>query len=126
MPDGSYAVWAGTSVSAPLVSGQAALILSEVPGIKQDHVVQAIEQTANQLPQNPIQSGAINIVSGLAFALMPQQVTLVRRKPLQRTLGSVTAVPSLAWTTIVGNYDEKADQDSYVGNGVSAPGPGAW
>ena len=68
LPDGSYAVWAGTSMSAPLVSGQAALILSLVPGIQPNQVFQAIENTATPLADNPIQSGAINIVSSLASA----------------------------------------------------------
>jgi subtilisin family serine protease len=66
MPGGSYAVWAGTSMSAPFVSGQAALIRSLVPGIHTDHVFQAIENTAMKLP--PIHFGAVNIASSLAFA----------------------------------------------------------
>jgi subtilisin family serine protease len=69
MPDGSYAIWAGTSMATPFVSGQAALILSLVPGMHADHVFQAIENTATLLPTNPIRSGAINIVSSLAFAI---------------------------------------------------------
>jgi Subtilase family len=69
MPGGGYDIWAGTSMAAPFVSGQAALILSLVPGMQANQVFQAIEQTATQLPQNPIHSGAINIVSSLAFAL---------------------------------------------------------
>jgi subtilisin family serine protease len=69
MPGGGYDTWAGTSMSTPFVSGQAALIRSLVPGIHADHVFQAIENTATQLPQNPIHSGAINIVSSLAFAI---------------------------------------------------------
>lgn len=68
MPGGDYDLWAGTSMAAPFVSGQAALILSLVPGIHVDHVFQAIEQTTTQLPQNPIHSGAINIVASLSFA----------------------------------------------------------
>ena len=69
MPGGGYAIWAGTSMAAPFVSGQAALIRSLVPGMHADQAFQAIEQTATQLPQNPIHAGAINIVSSLAFAL---------------------------------------------------------
>ena len=68
MPGGGYDIWAGTSMSTPFVSGQAALIRSLVPGIHADHVFQAIENTATQLPQNPIHTGAINITSSLAFA----------------------------------------------------------
>lgn len=68
MPGGGYDIWAGTSMSAPFVSGQAALIRSLVPAIHADHVFQAIENTATQLPQNPIHNGAINITSSLAFA----------------------------------------------------------
>ncbi len=68
MPGGGYDIWAGTSMSTPFVSGQAALIRSLVPGIHADHVFQAIENTATQLPRNLIHNGAINIPSSLAFA----------------------------------------------------------
>jgi subtilase family protein len=67
-PGGGYDLWAGTSMSAPFVSGQAALIRSEVPAMPANQVMQAIEQTAAHLPQNPIHSGAISIVSSLDFA----------------------------------------------------------
>jgi subtilisin family serine protease len=69
MPGGGYAIWAGTSMATPFVSGQAALIRSLVPGIQPDHVFQAIEQTATHLLPNPIHSGAINVPSSLMFAL---------------------------------------------------------
>ncbi len=69
MPGGGYDTWAGTSMSTPFVSGQAALIRSLVPGIHADHVFQAIENTATQLPNNPIHHGAINIPSSLNFAV---------------------------------------------------------
>ena len=68
MPGGGYDIWAGTSMSTPFVSGQAALIRSLVPAIPADHVFQAIENTATQLPQNPIHNGAINITASLTFA----------------------------------------------------------
>jgi hypothetical protein len=66
MPGGSYALWAGTSMAAPFVSGQAALILSMHHGMNATQVFQAIENTTTQLPNNPIHSGAINIVASLA------------------------------------------------------------
>jgi hypothetical protein len=56
-------------MAAPFASGQAALILSLVPGMHSDHVFQAIENTATPLQGKPIHSGAINIVSSLAFAI---------------------------------------------------------
>jgi subtilisin family serine protease len=68
MPGGGYDIWAGTSMSAPFVSGQAALIRSVAPGMQANQVFQAIEQTATQLPQNPIHSGAVNVVASLAYA----------------------------------------------------------
>jgi thermitase len=68
LPDGSYGVWAGTSMSAPFVAGQAALILSLVPGIDAGHVFQAIDNTASMLGQNPIHFGIVNVVSSLAYA----------------------------------------------------------
>jgi hypothetical protein len=66
MPDGSYALWAGTSMAAPFVSGQAALILSLVPSLPTNQVMQAIENTATKLAQ--VHSGAINLLASLAFA----------------------------------------------------------
>ena len=81
MPGGGYDTWAGTSMSAPFVSGQAALIRSLVPGIHADHVFQAIENTATQLPQNPIHNGAINITASLAFAVSPPLTPAGRKIP---------------------------------------------
>ena len=69
MPGGGYDVWAGTSMAAPFVSGQAALIRSLMPAMHADHVFAAIENTATQLPQNPIHSGAINVAASLSFAV---------------------------------------------------------
>jgi hypothetical protein len=66
MPDRSYATWGGTSMAAPFVSGQAALILSLDPALHASQVLHAIEHTATPLPQNPIGSGAVNIVASLA------------------------------------------------------------
>jgi Subtilase family len=68
MPGGGYDIWAGTSMSAPFVSGQAALIRSLEPGMQPNQVFQAIESTSTPLPANPIHDGAINIVSSLDFA----------------------------------------------------------
>jgi subtilisin family serine protease len=69
MPGGGYAMWAGTSMAAPFVSGEAALIRSLVPRIHANQVFQAIENTATHLPLNPIHFGVINIAASLAFAL---------------------------------------------------------
>ena len=69
MPDGGYAIWAGTSMAAPFVSGQAALIRSLAPGMHADQVFQAIENTTTRLPLVPVHYGAINIPASLAFAL---------------------------------------------------------
>jgi hypothetical protein len=68
MPGGGYDIWAGTSMAAPFVSGEAALIRSLIPSIHADHVFQAIENTATHLPQNPIHSGAVKIAASLSFA----------------------------------------------------------
>jgi Subtilase family len=68
MPGGGYDIWAGTSMSAPFVSGQAALIRSLEPSLHPSQVFQAIENTSMPLPANPIHDGAINIVSSLDFA----------------------------------------------------------
>jgi len=69
MPGGSYASWAGTSMATPFVSGQAALLEAEVPGLSADKVSECIDQSAVKLAGNPVQFGAINIPASLKYAL---------------------------------------------------------
>jgi len=68
VPGGGYDIWAGTSMSTPFVSGQAALIRSLEPGMQAPQIFQAIQGTSAPLAGNPIHNGAVSIVSSLAFA----------------------------------------------------------
>lgn len=68
MPGGGYDLWAGTSMSAPFVSGQAALIRSLAPAMQAGQVFQAIQNTATKLPGTQVHNGAVNIPASLTFA----------------------------------------------------------
>ncbi|MRG60901.1 S8 family serine peptidase [Agromyces sp. CFH 90414] len=45
-PDGSYAIWSGTSGAAPIVSGLVALVRAEYPDLDAGNVINRITQTA--------------------------------------------------------------------------------
>jgi thermitase len=62
--DGGYATWSGTSFAAPLVAAEAALLLSEHPGMTSDGVVTLIRKTAHTVDNtNPSYRG--NLGSGV-------------------------------------------------------------
>jgi subtilisin family serine protease len=68
LPGGRYAQWSGTSVAAPLVSGQVALLLGEEPHMSPDKVVEALSHSSKPLPKHVVQYGAIDIASSLDYA----------------------------------------------------------
>jgi subtilisin family serine protease len=68
VPGGGYAAWSGTSMAAPFVSGQAALLRAAVPGMRLDKLTEAISHTVTTLPDHPVRFGAINIPASLDFA----------------------------------------------------------
>ena len=65
MPDYRFASWSGTSMAAPLVSGEVALIRSAAPSLSTKKVTEAIEKTARKLKHFKLHSGAIDIVASL-------------------------------------------------------------
>jgi len=67
LPHGVFAVWAGTSMAAPFVSGQAALLIAQSPTAKVDKILEAMQKTAIKLNGNPVHSGAVNMLSSLSW-----------------------------------------------------------
>ena len=70
LPGGLYARWAGTSMAAPVVSGQAALVLSASPMSHYDKIVQAITNSAHRLANNPVHFGSVSMVASLNWIAM--------------------------------------------------------
>ncbi len=62
---GSFVEWSGTSVAAPIVSGQFALVLSAAPNEKSSKVTDWVEKTADKLKHVDVRKGRVDIVASL-------------------------------------------------------------
>ena len=65
VPGGSFVEWSGTSVAAPIVSGQFALVLSVAPDQKSSKVTDWVEKTAKKLKQVDVRKGRVDIGASL-------------------------------------------------------------
>lgn len=65
VPGGGYAVWSGTSMAAPQVSGQLALIRARSPKLNPDAQAQAVESTAQPVSGNTVRYGAVDVSASL-------------------------------------------------------------
>ena len=68
VPDG-YATWSGTSMAAPLVSGQVALIRARTPGLSLKDQFAAVTKTALPISVHAILHGAIDMEASLLYAI---------------------------------------------------------
>ncbi len=57
--------WSGTSVAAPIVSGQFALVLGVAPDEKSDKVTDWVEKTADKLKRVDVRKGRVDIGASL-------------------------------------------------------------
>jgi len=63
--DGTYVTWSGTSFSAPIVSGQAALLFALAPDFRSGEVARLIEKTSHSLDElNPDFAGQLGRADG--------------------------------------------------------------
>ncbi len=65
IPGGSFVEWSGTSVAAPIVSGQVALVLSVAPEKKSGKVAGWVEDTAYKLKHVNVRKGRVEIGASL-------------------------------------------------------------
>ena len=80
LPDGRYGVWSGTSMSAPIVSGVAALVKAKFPALTPDEVLNRVKETGvridyNTSPRGRIQSSRVDALCAVMNnqnCLLPQ------------------------------------------------------
>ncbi len=66
--DGQYIHLSGTSMSAPVVSGEVALLLQRTPGLTPDQVKALVTSTAGTYPDRPDAAGEVNVLAALQRA----------------------------------------------------------
>jgi subtilisin family serine protease len=66
IPDGGYASWSGTSMAAPLVAGQAALIESAAPQLTLAQTIKVLTSTATKTNSSMVRYGVVNVMKSLA------------------------------------------------------------
>lgn len=67
LPGARFARWSGTSVSAPLVAGQAALLRGMGPSVARDRIVEAIDRTCSKIEHAEMKDGRIDLTGSLSF-----------------------------------------------------------
>jgi subtilisin family serine protease len=72
--NGGYAVWSGTSMAAPLVSGAAALVLSRNPSLKRQEVKEWLQSSARPFMTSTYGMGAGILNPGAAVGASPVDV----------------------------------------------------
>lgn len=66
LPGGGFGAWSGTSMAAPIVSGQVALVRSDDPDLDAKKVIEVVGKSARKLPgKRKIEKGLIDILRSL-------------------------------------------------------------
>jgi subtilisin family serine protease len=66
LPGGGFGAWSGTSMAAPIVAGQVALVRSHSPDLKAKEVIEAIAKSASEIRgKRKIGEGLIDIVGSI-------------------------------------------------------------
>lgn len=60
VPGGGFATWSGTSMAAPFVAGEAALLLAAAPGLSVPQLTSAIESVGRPLTGNTVTFGEVD------------------------------------------------------------------
>ena len=68
IPDARYARWDGTSVAAPFVAGQVALIKGKAPRLDAPKVVEVVNRTTDRMQKKLVRSGAIDLIASVDYA----------------------------------------------------------
>lgn len=69
VPGGGYAWWSGTSMAAPQVSGQVALVRSRAPHLALDRQLESITRSAVKLnSKTKVKYGGVDLLASLALA----------------------------------------------------------
>lgn len=69
LPAGAYGQWSGTSVAAPVVSGQAALLSGASDAVSAKAIVDIIEGTARKVKSAEVKKGRVDLAASVHTAL---------------------------------------------------------
>ncbi len=69
LPGNKYGTWSGTSLSAPLVAGQLALLRSADPDRESKKVAEALDKTCHRVSHAEVRDGVIDPVASLVYLL---------------------------------------------------------
>ncbi|MEM8526785.1 MAG: S8 family serine peptidase [Bacteroidota bacterium] len=102
MPMDSYDLSSGTSMSAPLVSGIAALMLSADPTLTPDEIIKCLKATADDIdgiPDNAayvgqLGAGRVNAYEALMCVTGQEPETEEEEEELEPTIASLTVAPN--------------------------------
>ncbi len=69
LPGNQYGTWSGTSLSAPLVAGQLALLRSADPDREGKKIAEALDKTCHKVSHAKVRDGVVDPVASLVYLL---------------------------------------------------------